>query len=123
VLSASSIVNTHDLRQEYFPSELDSSITSQFTRILHRIAAAGAELISVSLPSTRYALSAYYVISSAEGSSNLARYDGMQYGEHTPLNPSFNGTIGDLYAVTRSKHLGPEVRRRILLGTYALTAA
>ena len=100
MLSASSIVNTHDLRQEYFPSELDSSITSQFTRILHRIAAAGAELISVSLPSTRYALSAYYVISSAEASSNLARYDGMQYGEHTPLNPSFNGTIGDLYAVT-----------------------
>lgn len=80
-------------------------------------------MIPVSLPSTRFALSTYYVISSAEASSNLARYDGLRYGEHVKPSSEFSGTVGDVYALSRSRHFGPEVKRRILLGTYALTAA
>lgn len=109
--------------QEYFPVELDSSITSRFRNTVRLLAKSGAEILFVSLPSTPYALSAYYVISSAEASSNLARFDGVQFGEYTKPEKSFRGIIGDLYALNRSKHFGPEVKRRILLGTYALTAA
>ena len=83
----------------------------------------GATVLPVSLPNTPYALSAYYVIASAEASSNLARYDGVQFGLHVPLPP---GTIArspaDVYAHTRTAGFGAEVKRRILLGTYALTA-
>ena len=96
---------------------------SRFRKVLKGLANAGATLHSVSLPSTPYALSAYYVISSAEASSNLARFDGVQFGEYTKPAESFRGIIGDLYALNRSKHFGPEVKRRVLLGTYALTAA
>ncbi|PVG03119.1 amidase signature enzyme [Serendipita vermifera] len=108
---------------EYFPLELDPAIKSRFQKVLEKLSEAGATLQSVSLPSTHYALSAYYVISSAEASSNLARYDGVQYGEFVQPDKGFKGTTGDVYALTRSKHFGPEVKRRILLGTYALTAA
>jgi aspartyl-tRNA(Asn)/glutamyl-tRNA(Gln) amidotransferase subunit A len=66
--------------QEYFPSELNTTIVTAVRKVLERLSALGAELIPVSLPSTPYALSAYYVIASAEASSNLARYDGVQYG-------------------------------------------
>jgi aspartyl-tRNA(Asn)/glutamyl-tRNA(Gln) amidotransferase subunit A len=80
-------------------------------------------VLPVSLPNTRYALSAYYVIASAEASSNLARYDGVQYGLHVPLPPdTLARSPGDVYAHTRTAGFGAEVKRRILLGTYALTA-
>jgi aspartyl-tRNA(Asn)/glutamyl-tRNA(Gln) amidotransferase subunit A len=118
-----SIATCLTMFQEYFPVELDPFITSRFRSTLDALAEAGAELCSVSLPSTPYALSAYYVISSAEASSNLARFDGVQFGEYTAPEESFRGIIGDLYALNRSKHFGPEIKRRILLGTYALTAA
>jgi len=77
----------------------------------------------VSLPSTPYALNAYYVIASAEASSNLARYDGVQYGLHveTPLG-SDKKKVANVYSHSRSHGFGPEVKRRIILGTYALTA-
>lgn len=83
---------------------------------------AGALLHTVSLPSTPYALSTYYVLSSAEASSNLARFDGMQYGENVTPPTGFKGTAGELYALTRTEKFGKEVKRRILLGTYALRA-
>lgn len=83
---------------------------------------AGASLHSVSLPSTPYALSTYYVLSSAEASSNLARFDGMQYGENVAPPNGFKGTAAELYALTRTEKFGREVKRRILLGTYALMA-
>ena len=80
-------------------------------------------MLPVSLPNTRYALSAYYVIASAEASSNLARYDGVQYGLHVPLPPgAIARSPADVYAHTRTAGFGAEVKRRILLGTYALTA-
>jgi aspartyl-tRNA(Asn)/glutamyl-tRNA(Gln) amidotransferase subunit A len=83
---------------------------------------AGATIQSVSLPSTPYALGAYYVLSSAEASSNLARFDGMQYGENVAPPTGFKGTAGELYALTRTEKFGKEVKRRVLLGTYALMA-
>lgn len=79
--------------------------------------AAGAELVEVSLPHTKYALPAYYIVAPAEASSNLARYDGVRYG----LRKS-GGDITDLYEQTRAEGFGAEVRRRIMIGTYVLSA-
>ncbi|KAG2057500.1 amidase signature enzyme [Suillus hirtellus] len=109
--------------QEYFPFELNTTIVTAVRKVLERLSSLGAQLIPVSLPSTPYALSAYYVIATAEASSNLARYDGVQYGTRSPLLPGADKSKpGNVYAHTRSAGFGAEVRKRILLGTYALTA-
>ncbi|KAJ4482178.1 amidase signature enzyme [Lentinula aciculospora] len=112
--------------QEYFPSELTSTsscILSSIRRLLVQLRSLGAFIVPVSLPSTEYALSAYYVIASAEGSSCLSRYDGIQYGLRVPPPPGFDLTsTSKIYAHTRSQGFGREVRKRILLGTYALSA-
>lgn len=109
--------------QEYFPSELNITIVTAVRTVLERLSSLGAQLVPVSLPSTPYALSAYYVIASAEASSNLARYDGVQYGTRSPLLPGIDKSKpGNMYAHTRSAGFGVEVQKRILLGTYALTA-
>src|SRR6185312_5048522 len=79
--------------------------------------AAGAELVEVSLPHTKYALPAYYIVAPAEASSNLARYDGVRYGLRVP-----GGDITNMYEKTRSKGFGDEVRRRVMIGTYVLSA-
>ena len=79
---------------------------------------AGAKLVDISLPHAQYAIAAYYLIAPAEASSNLARYDGVKYG----LRDSGPGGLIDMYKNTRSIGFGPEVQRRILLGTYALSA-
>ena len=79
--------------------------------------AAGAEMVEVSLPHTKYALPAYYIVAPAEASSNLARYDGVRYGLRVP-----GRDISALYEKTRAEGFGPEVRRRIMIGTYVLSA-
>ena len=79
--------------------------------------AAGAEIVDVTLPHTRHALPAYYIVAPAEASSNLARYDGVRYG----LREN-GGDIVDLYEKTRARGFGPEVRRRLMIGTYVLSA-
>ncbi len=79
--------------------------------------AAGAELVEVSLPHTKYALPAYYIVAPAEASSNLARYDGVRYGLRVP-----GGDIRDMYEGTRAAGFGAEVRRRVMIGTYVLSA-
>ena len=79
--------------------------------------AAGAELVDVSLPHTKYALPAYYIVAPAEASSNLARYDGVRYGLREPARD-----IIDMYEKTRSDGFGAEVRRRVMIGTYVLSA-
>jgi aspartyl-tRNA(Asn)/glutamyl-tRNA(Gln) amidotransferase subunit A len=79
--------------------------------------AAGAELVEVSLPHTRYALPAYYIVATAEASSNLARYDGVRYGLREAASD-----ITDMYERTRAKGFGAEVRRRVMIGTYVLSA-
>ena len=81
---------------------------------------AGAEIVDISLPHTKYALPAYYVIAPAEASSNLARYDGVRYGHRATL-ASGEG-IDDMYAKTRAEGFGPEVQRRVMVGTYVLSA-
>jgi aspartyl-tRNA(Asn)/glutamyl-tRNA(Gln) amidotransferase subunit A len=112
--------------QEYFPSELSSPsnpIISSIRRVLSFLHSLGATILPVSLPSTQYALSAYYVIASAEGSSCLSRYDGIQYGMRVEPPPGSDLTLtSKIYAHTRSLGFGREVQKRILLGTYALSA-
>jgi aspartyl-tRNA(Asn)/glutamyl-tRNA(Gln) amidotransferase subunit A len=81
------------------------------------LAAAGAEIVEVSLPHTRYALPAYYIVAPAEASSNLARYDGVRYGLRVP-----GRDVIDMYQKTRAEGFGEEVRRRIMIGTYVLSA-
>jgi aspartyl-tRNA(Asn)/glutamyl-tRNA(Gln) amidotransferase subunit A len=80
---------------------------------------AGAEIVDVSLPHTKYALPAYYIIAPAEASSNLARYDGVRYGRRDL--PEGAG-LQDMYAATRAAGFGAEVKRRIMVGTYVLSA-
>ncbi|KAJ3935067.1 MAG: amidase signature enzyme [Lentinula lateritia] len=112
--------------QEYFPSELNSAsshILSAIRHLLARLRSLGASIVPVSLPSTKYALSAYYVIASAEGSSCLSRYDGIRYGLRVPPSPGSDLTsTSETYAHSRSRGFGSEVKKRILLGTYALGA-
>ncbi|WP_442771708.1 Asp-tRNA(Asn)/Glu-tRNA(Gln) amidotransferase subunit GatA [Paenirhodobacter enshiensis] len=81
---------------------------------------AGAEIVDISLPHTKYALPAYYVIAPAEASSNLARYDGVRYGHRAHL--SAGDGIVEMYEKTRAEGFGPEVQRRIMIGTYVLSA-
>jgi aspartyl-tRNA(Asn)/glutamyl-tRNA(Gln) amidotransferase subunit A len=80
---------------------------------------AGAEIVEVSLPHTRYALPTYYIIAPAEASSNLARYDGVRYGRRVAPE---GGNLQDMYEATRAAGFGPEVKRRIMIGTYVLSA-
>ena len=81
--------------------------------------AAGAEIVEISLPHTKYALPTYYIIAPAEASSNLARYDGVRYGlRETPQG----GNLDAMYAATRAEGFGAEVKRRIMIGTYVLSA-
>ncbi|MBC7478179.1 MAG: Asp-tRNA(Asn)/Glu-tRNA(Gln) amidotransferase subunit GatA [Pseudorhodobacter sp.] len=81
---------------------------------------AGAEIVDISLPHTKYALPAYYVIAPAEASSNLARYDGVRYGHRATL--AAGDGITEMYEKTRAEGFGPEVQRRIMVGTYVLSA-
>ena len=80
---------------------------------------AGAEIVEISLPHTRYALPAYYVIAPAEASSNLARYDGVRYGYRAQLKS--DSDITDMYEMTRAEGFGSEVKRRVMIGTYVLS--
>jgi aspartyl-tRNA(Asn)/glutamyl-tRNA(Gln) amidotransferase subunit A len=80
---------------------------------------AGAEIVEVSLPHTKYALPAYYIIAPAEASSNLARYDGVKYGKRTDAD---HGGLAEMYEATRAAGFGAEVKRRIMIGTYVLSA-
>ncbi|MBZ0233409.1 MAG: aspartyl/glutamyl-tRNA amidotransferase subunit A, partial [Deltaproteobacteria bacterium] len=108
------------LPREYFevPSgSIDPEIAAAVRAAGDALAAAGAELREVSLPHTKYALPAYYVVAPAEAASNLARYDGVRYGHRAPARE-----LSDMYAQTRAEGFGPEVKRRIMIGTYALRA-
>jgi len=105
--------------KEYFVLGLDERIKERVMAVSGRYQELGAELTEVSLPHTPYAISAYYLIATAEASSNLARYDGVKYGFRSP--GQLSDTI-EMYYKTRSKGFGKEVKRRIMLGTYVLSA-
>ncbi|KAI0101314.1 amidase signature enzyme [Nemania sp. FL0031] len=112
---------TFGLPLEYNIEELDSRIRQGWLQALEMIQELGGRVVPVSLPSTRNALSAYYVIAPAEASSNLAKYDGIRYGYRDTSGPS-DAEDGVLYARTRGSGFGSEVKRRILLGSYTLSS-
>ncbi len=105
--------------KEYRLDGMDADIAAMWDAGIAMLKDAGAEVVDISLPHTRYALPAYYIIAPAEASSNLARYDGVRYG----LRDLPEGAgLQDMYAATRAAGFGPEVKRRILIGTYVLSA-
>ena len=105
-----------EYRMEGMPAEIEK-LWAEGAAMLHE---AGAEIVDISLPHTRYALPAYYVIAPAEASSNLARYDGVRYGHRAKL--AAGEGIVDMYEKTRAEGFGPEVQRRVMIGTYVLSA-
>ncbi len=102
---------------EYRPDGLNAEIAKLWDDGIAMLKARGAEIVNISLPHTKYALAAYYIIAPAEASSNLARYDGVRYG----LRVEGNG-LDEMYINTRSEGFGKEVKRRIMIGTYVLSA-
>jgi aspartyl-tRNA(Asn)/glutamyl-tRNA(Gln) amidotransferase subunit A len=103
--------------EEYRVDGMHADIEKLWQQGRDWLTAAGAELVEVSLPHTKYALPAYYIVAPAEASSNLARYDGVRYGLRVP-----GSDITDMYERTRNEGFGEEVRRRIMIGTYVLSA-
>ncbi|PAX09704.1 Asp-tRNA(Asn)/Glu-tRNA(Gln) amidotransferase subunit GatA [Sphingomonas lenta] len=104
---------------EYRVDNMPEEIEALWRKGVEWMRGAGAEIVEVSLPHTKYALPAYYIIAPAEASSNLARYDGVRYG----LRDLPDGAgLQDMYAATRADGFGPEVKRRIMIGTYVLSA-
>ena len=105
--------------KEYRVDNMPAEIDALWEQGIARMKDAGAEVVEVSLPHTKYALPAYYIIAPAEASSNLARYDGVRYG----LRDLPDGAgLQDMYAATRAAGFGTEVKRRIMIGTYVLSA-
>jgi aspartyl-tRNA(Asn)/glutamyl-tRNA(Gln) amidotransferase subunit A len=104
--------------EEYFGEGLDAEIRSAIESVLDGLKSQGCELVKVSLPHTKYGIPAYYVLATAEASSNLSRFDGVRFG----LRSKESTTLSSMYRKTRDEGFGPEVKRRILLGTYALSA-
>jgi aspartyl-tRNA(Asn)/glutamyl-tRNA(Gln) amidotransferase subunit A len=110
---------TFGMPREYFPPDLDGAVRVSLDRTAHAIQQLGGVVKEVSLPHSRYSVPTYYIVAPAEAAANLARYDGVRYG------PRYGGPGGDVRAVyraTRGKGFGPEVRRRIILGTYVLSS-
>lgn len=106
------------LPKEYFGEGIDPSVREKVDAATKKLEAAGAELVEISLPHTEYAVATYYIIAPAEASSNLSRFDGIRYG-HRSRNPD---DLLDLYRRSREEGFGPEVKRRIILGTYVLSS-
>ncbi len=104
--------------KEYRPDGLDSEIAALWDQGISWLKDAGAEIVEISLPHTDKALATYYIVAPAEASSNLARYDGVRYG----LRVEEGGNLDEMYMKTRAKGFGKEVKRRILIGTYVLSA-
>lgn len=103
---------------EYFGEGLSDEVRNQLTALLEKMKSAGAQAVEISLPHVQYAIAAYYIVCTAEASSNLARYDGVKYG----LRDMSGKTLLDMYTETRQKGFGAEVKRRIMLGTYVLSS-
>jgi aspartyl-tRNA(Asn)/glutamyl-tRNA(Gln) amidotransferase subunit A len=103
--------------KEYRLDGMPGEIETLWQQGIEWLKSAGAEMVNVSLPHTKYALPAYYIVAPAEASSNLARYDGVRYGLRVP-----GRDITDLYENTRGQGFGKEVRRRVMIGTYVLSA-
>jgi aspartyl-tRNA(Asn)/glutamyl-tRNA(Gln) amidotransferase subunit A len=106
------------LPKEYMIAGIDPQVRAAINAAVKQLNSLGADIVDVSLPSTEYAVGVYYIIATAEASANLARFDGVRYGYRTE-NPK---DVLDLYGRTREEGFGPEVKRRIILGTYVLSS-
>ena len=106
--------------KEYHMEGMPAEIEKLWAEGTAMLKAAGAEIVDISLPHTKYALPAYYVIAPAEASSNLARYDGVRYGNRATLEAGDG--ITEMYEKTRAQGFGDEVKRRVMVGTYVLSA-
>jgi aspartyl-tRNA(Asn)/glutamyl-tRNA(Gln) amidotransferase subunit A len=104
--------------KEFFGEGLDSEVKDIIGAAIRNAGSLGCELLDISLPHTEYAIADYYIIAPAEASSNLARYDGVKYGYRVPAPRD----LADMYLRTRSSGFGAEVKRRIMIGTYALSS-
>jgi aspartyl-tRNA(Asn)/glutamyl-tRNA(Gln) amidotransferase subunit A len=107
------------LPREYYPADLDAGVAAALRRTREAIHDLGGETCEVTLPHSPYAVPTYYIVAPAEAAANLARYDGVRYG---PRKVGPEGDIRSLYRATRGEGFGAEVRRRILVGTYVLSA-
>ncbi len=105
------------LPKEYFIDGMDREVEAAVRGAIRKLQELGAEVVEISLPHTDYAVAVYYLIATAEASANLARFDGVRYGARVP-----GEDVIDMYGKTRGAGFGPEVKRRIILGTYALSA-
>src|SRR3989440_3437659 len=103
--------------KEYRVDGMPAEIETLWAKGAEWLRAAGAEIVEVSLPHTKYALPAYYIVAPAEASSNLARYDGMRYGLRVE-----GANLLETYEKSRAEGFGAEVKRRIMIGTYVLSA-
>jgi len=110
---------TFGMPREYFPPDLDGGVRAGLDRTAHLIQSLGGSVVEVSLPHTRFAVPCYYIVAPAEAAANLARYDGVRYGQRR-VGPE--GDIRALYRATRGQGFGAEVQRRILIGTYVLSS-
>ena len=106
------------LPKEYFIDGLDPEVKAITEKAIQACTAAGAEIVDVSLPHTEYAMAVYYIVAPAEASANLARFDGVRYGHRSAKSDS----VFNLYARSRAEGFGPEVKRRIIMGTYVLSS-
>src|SRR5438128_4420595 len=104
--------------KEYLGEGLDGEVRKAIEAAIQKLAKQGCEIVEVSLPHTKYAIPAYYLVATAEASSNLARFDGVRYG----YRASGVRSLSDMYRRSRDHGFGAEVKRRIMLGTYALSA-
>jgi len=106
------------LPKEYFAEGIDPAVRARVDAAIHALEAAGASIVEISLPHTTYAVATYYIIAPAEASSNLSRFDGIRYGRRAAAPAD----ILDVYRRSREEGFGPEVKRRIILGTYVLSS-
>lgn len=97
---------------------MDADVEKSVRTTIENLKKLGATIVDISLPHTKYTLPVYYIIAPAEAASNLARYDGVRYGQRSPSAK----TLADLYELSRAEGFGPEVKRRILVGNYVLAA-
>ena len=105
--------------EEYFGDGIDIEVHRAVKDAINKLENLGAKIVEVSIPHLEYTVATYYLLCMSEASSNLARYDGLRYGI---MSDNLSGDVYDVFSRTRSENFGPEVRRRIFLGTYALSA-
>ena len=110
------------LPKEYFGDGLEEETRKSIEKLIEDMKSSGVEVVEVSLPRTKYAVPIYYVIATCEASSNLARYDGVRFGHRHDFSKEQAGSLEEFYSMTRGEGFGEEVKRRIMLGTFALSS-